>query len=61
MKILLDTNAYSAMMRGHAGVARLVRNAEQVVISSVVIGELLFGFRLGTRPRRTDSDVSRPR
>ena len=49
MKILLDTNAYSAMMRGHAEVARRVRDAEQVVLSAVVIGELLFGFRLGTR------------
>lgn len=52
MKLLLDTNAYSAMMRGHAEVARLVRDAEQVVLSAVVIGELLFGFRLGTRLRK---------
>lgn len=52
MKVLLDTNAYSAMMRGHGEVARLVRDAEQVVLSAVVIGELLFGFRLGTRLRK---------
>lgn len=52
MKVLLDTNAYSAMMRGHAEVARHVRDAEQVVLSAVVIGELLFGFRLGTRLRK---------
>lgn len=49
MKILLDTNAYSAMMRGHDVVARRVREAEQIVLSAVVVGELLFGFRLGTR------------
>lgn len=57
MKVLLDTNAYSAMMRGHAEVARLVRDAEQVVLSAVVIGELLFGFRLGTRLRKNMQEL----
>lgn len=49
MKILLDTNAYSAFLRGHADVARRVRRAEQVLLSAVVAGELLFGFRNGSR------------
>jgi tRNA(fMet)-specific endonuclease VapC len=45
MKVLLDTNAYTALFRGEAGVARVVRNAESVLISAIVAGELLFGFR----------------
>jgi tRNA(fMet)-specific endonuclease VapC len=49
MRILLDTNAYSAMMRGHEGVAERVRRAEQVLLSAVVAGELMFGFRRGSR------------
>jgi tRNA(fMet)-specific endonuclease VapC len=49
MKLLLDTNAYSALFRGHAGVVRQVRDAEQVLLSVVVAGELLFGFRNGSR------------
>jgi len=49
MKILLDTNAYSALLRGHPDVARRVRGAEQVLLSTVVAGELLFGFRNGSR------------
>ena len=49
MKILLDTNAYSALLRGDADVARLVSGAEQVLLSVVVAGELLFGFRNGSR------------
>jgi len=57
MKVLLDTNAYSAMMRGHAEVARRVRDAEEVVLSAVVIGELLFGFRLGTRLRKNMQEL----
>ncbi len=49
MKVLLDTNAYTALFRGHAGVAARVRRAEQVLVSVVVVGELLFGFRNGSR------------
>ena len=49
MKILLDTSAYSALMRGAAEVADRVRRAEAVLLSTVVAGELLFGFRAGRR------------
>ena len=49
MRILLDTNAYSEMKRGQHGVADLVRAAHEVVMSTVVVGELLFGFALGSR------------
>ena len=49
MRVLLDTNAYTALFRGHEGVADLVRRADQVLVSTVVAGELLFGFRNGSR------------
>lgn len=49
MKVLLDTNAYSALRRGHEFVADRVRNSEEVLLSMVVVGELLFGFRNGSR------------
>jgi tRNA(fMet)-specific endonuclease VapC len=49
MKVLLDTNAYTALFRGHKGVAARVRRSEQVLVSTVVAGELLFGFRSGSR------------
>src|SRR6266536_2774429 len=52
MKVLLDTNAYSALMRGHADVADRVRRAEHVLLSTIVAGELLFGFRAGGRLRK---------
>ena len=47
MKILLDTNAYSKLVRGHQQVAGLARDAEKVLFSPIVAGELLFGYRLG--------------
>jgi tRNA(fMet)-specific endonuclease VapC len=49
VKVLLDTNAYTALFRGHEGVAARVRRAEQVLVSVIVAGELLFGFRNGSR------------
>lgn len=57
MKILLDTNAYSALMRGHDEVAERVRRAEQVVLSTVVAGELLLGFRVGTRLKKNMAEL----
>ena len=52
MRILLDSNAYSNLKRGHHGVAGLVRDAERILVSHVVIGELLYGFRNGSRSER---------
>ena len=49
MRLLLDTNAYTALMRGDAATARHVRDAEHVVMSAIVVGELLYGFRHGSR------------
>jgi predicted nucleic acid-binding protein len=49
MKVLLDSDAYSELKRGHPGVAELVRASERVLFSAVVAGELLYGFRHGSR------------
>ena len=49
MKVLLDTNAYSALRRGQELVVEQVRRSEEVLLSIVVVGELLFGFRNGSR------------
>ena len=52
MTILLDTDAFSAFMRGHDGVVARVRRAERVFVSTIVAGELLYGFRRGSRYER---------
>ncbi len=59
MRALLDTNAYSALKRGHDGVASLVRRSDEILFSTVVAGELLYGFRNGTRfaSNRRDLDA----
>lgn len=52
MKILLDTNAYVALKRDHSEVATLVRRSERVLLSTIVAGELLFGFFHGNRTQQ---------
>ena len=49
MRLLLDSNAYSRYMAGDAALGDLVQAADEVLLSAVVIGEQLFGFRRGTR------------
>ena len=57
MKVLLDTNAYSALKRGVDAVIRRVTRAETVFLSAVVAGELLSGFRQGMRLRKNLAEL----
>ena len=57
MRVLLDSSAYSQLMRGHDRVAELVRNAEEILFSAVVVGELVYGFRWGSRFRRSMAEL----
>ncbi|HEY6321138.1 MAG TPA: type II toxin-antitoxin system VapC family toxin [Thermoanaerobaculia bacterium] len=59
MKILLDTNAYSDLARGLSPLTDWVRRAETVLFSSVVAGELLGGFRRGSRLSENVADLQR--
>lgn len=49
MRLALDTNAYSAWKRGHSMVAERLRQASSLQLSTVVLSELLAGFRRGSR------------
>jgi len=54
-RILLDTSAYSALLRGSVEVKEALQGAEEVAVTPIVIGELLAGFtggRFGERNRR---------
>ncbi len=58
MRILLDSNAYSQLKRGHCRVAEVVRMAEEVLLSAIVIGELLYGFRRGSLFERNVAELN---
>jgi tRNA(fMet)-specific endonuclease VapC len=57
VKRLLDTSAYVGFKRGHNEVVSIVRASDELVFSMVVAGELLFGFRNGTRWQKNLSDL----
>ena len=49
--ITLDSDAYSAFMRGDAEVLQTLATAEKVYLPSFVVGELHYGFRGGSKLR----------
>ena len=49
VRALLDSGAYSGFMRGSHRVREIVQDSEEVLMSAVVVGELLYGFRQGPR------------
>ncbi len=48
-KILLDTNAYSAYLSGDQKIFLALAQADSVLISVIVLGELFAGFRGGSQ------------
>ncbi len=57
MRVLLDSNAYSRLMWGDDQTSAVVRGATDILMSAVVIGELLYGFRNGSRFDRNAADL----
>ncbi|MFQ5740908.1 MAG: type II toxin-antitoxin system VapC family toxin [Acidobacteriota bacterium] len=49
MRFLLETSAYSAFKQNHDNVVSLIRRCEEILFSTVIVGELLAGFRWGGR------------
>ncbi|MEN0064316.1 MAG: type II toxin-antitoxin system VapC family toxin [Myxococcota bacterium] len=63
-RIVIDTNAWSDLMRGAPAVTRIVRAAHRVLMSAIVVGELEYGFRRGawmeTNLERLDRFLANP-
>lgn len=59
MTLVLDTNAYQALMKGEPGVVERVRQAEYLAIPVPVLAELRFGFANGTRGRQNEAILGR--
>lgn len=58
-KYVFDTTAYSELLRGHEVVARIVQSADTIFLPNVVVAELRFGFRLGSRLTENERLLSR--
>lgn len=48
-RIVLDTNAYAALIKGDEAVKEVIENADQVILPVFVLAELLFGFKNGSQ------------
>jgi len=57
-RIFLDTSAYSAFRRGHPQVRYRIREAAQIQLNPVVLGELRAGFLKGTRPEENLAELA---
>lgn len=57
MRILLDTNAYAALGRRNFHIRNIVETADEVVLSTIVLGELHAGFALGSRKKKNKREL----
>jgi tRNA(fMet)-specific endonuclease VapC len=57
MRLLLDTSAYSAFMRGHAEILSEIQEADEIFLNPVVVGELIAGFIKGGRRRKNENEL----
>lgn len=56
-RVILDTSAYSAFMRGHPEVKLALQQAEEVYLNPVILGELLAGFMRGKRRKKNEREL----
>lgn len=54
-RVLLDTSAYSYLMRGSTVVSDLLDDADDIMLCTIVIGELLSGFKRGVDEKRNNA------
>ena len=56
MRLLVDTSAYAAFMRGHGEIKAVLQEADEIFVNSIVLGELRAGFiKAGAGARTTMS------
>jgi tRNA(fMet)-specific endonuclease VapC len=58
MKILLDTSAYAIFKQNITDAVEIIVRAELILISPIVLGELMFGFRNGTRFKKNMGELN---
>ena len=64
-RIIIDTNVYAAFKKNEPLAVTLIRRAEHIVVNTVILGELLAGFRCGSKEeqnrRELDQFLDSPR
>jgi predicted nucleic acid-binding protein len=55
MRLLIDTSAYSAFMRGHQEIKELFQVAEHLYLNPIILGELYAGFQRGRKRSQNEA------
>jgi tRNA(fMet)-specific endonuclease VapC len=56
-RVLVDTSAYSAFMRGRKEVVEALQIAEHIFLNPIVLGELRAGFAAGGRREKNETEL----
>lgn len=57
IRVMLDTSAYSAFMRGHPEIKLALQRADEIYLNAIVLGELLAGFIRGKHRRKNEREL----
>ncbi|MBI2337312.1 MAG: type II toxin-antitoxin system VapC family toxin [Deltaproteobacteria bacterium] len=58
MKVCLDTNAYVAFKRNHTSLTKFLEQADEIYLSSIVLGELYAGFLMGNKTQQNYEELA---
>lgn len=58
-RIIIDTNFYVAFKRNDAEAVSLLQRADYIGVNTVILGELLAGFRCGNKERDNRAELDR--
>ena len=56
-KIILDTNFYVAFKRRNESAIAALKKAEYIAVNTVILGELLAGFRCGSKEQQNREEL----
>lgn len=59
MRLAIDTNRWSDLAAGRDEVRDVLENADELFLPFVVVAELHYGFRRGTRVKENERDLAR--
>ena len=56
-RLLIDTNVYTAFKHGDGVVSALLARADDILVCATVLGELLCGFKCGSKEEQNRRDL----
>ena len=56
--VIIDTNAYAEFKKGNPDAIEIIRKSGNIIFSPVVIGELIAGFKIGTRENKNKKELN---